>query len=125
FKALNGHWHRFGAINIWSDSETGDEIHKTLRMIIKHSPPESTSTLSLRQAKRHIDIFERYPLAHLEPEISWRIGLLSVFRIDNMNIDWAQITFSHRLVELRTADMELHNDMEVTEFLRHYRRRMN
>ncbi|CAE6424317.1 unnamed protein product [Rhizoctonia solani] len=116
FEALKDHWHRFTVINIWSDSGTGDEINETLRMIIKHSPPESISALSLRQGKRRIDLFERYPLAHLEPEISRRIGLLSAFRVGNMNIDWARITFSHRLVELRIADQELRNDMEVTAF---------
>ncbi|CAE6434161.1 unnamed protein product [Rhizoctonia solani] len=118
FKALTGHWHRFSVINIWSHGEDATAIHKVLLAIQKHSPPGAISALSLRRKEIVADLFTRYTLSHYEPSISRLICSLAVFRISNFNIDWSRITFSHRLVELRLADMKLRDNSEITAFLK-------
>ncbi|KDN34397.1 hypothetical protein RSAG8_12514, partial [Rhizoctonia solani AG-8 WAC10335] len=117
FKALTGHWHRFSVINVWSNTEDEEDIHHVLSALLKHSPPVSISTLSLRREPALADFFGRpYHLAHHEPSISRLISSLSVLRTNNINIEWPRITFTHRLINLELSNMKLYDNLAITAF---------
>ncbi|CAE6421943.1 unnamed protein product [Rhizoctonia solani] len=118
FNALTGHWHRFSVINIWSNDEDSEDIHKVLPEILKHCPPGSISALSLRRQSGLIDMFScHYPLKKYDPSISRLISSLAVFRTNNFNINWSRITFTHRLIDLELTNMTLYDNSDIEAFL--------
>ncbi|CAE6385554.1 unnamed protein product [Rhizoctonia solani] len=114
-KSLSSHWHRFGAINLWSRSLYGREISEVLGKILEHSTPGTISKLSV--LNRHL----RFPSilnidAGPDPPIAEFVGSLSVLRITRVPIKWTEIVFSHRLVELRIDQIVPDSDLEVRGF---------
>ncbi|KAH7325386.1 hypothetical protein B0J17DRAFT_723145 [Rhizoctonia solani] len=108
FKALTGHWHRFSVINIWSNDEDSEDIHKALPKLLSTAHPKRTDVT---------DMFSRhYPLTEYEPSISRLISSLAVFRTNNSNINWSGITFTHRLIDLELTNINLYENSDVEAF---------
>ncbi|CAE7211824.1 unnamed protein product [Rhizoctonia solani] len=112
---LAGHWHRFSVVNIWSDSLSREGILNYLLPISQNCPPGSLSKLSIRKKSWGWDseIPRHEKLIDLDTRIYRLIGSLSVFRINGLGLPWGHISFSHRLVELRIADILLQNDSKI------------
>ncbi|KAL5638599.1 hypothetical protein ACGC1H_005313 [Rhizoctonia solani] len=116
FKHLCSQWNRFSVINIWSDAVVPTETAAVLCEILKHSPPGSISKLSLKKQPNNWVTYSSFNKVNFNPQISQLVGSLSVFRISAFTLEWKNIRFSHRLIELRVDSIMLRSDSKIRTF---------
>ncbi|KAG8730484.1 hypothetical protein FRC12_020238 [Ceratobasidium sp. 428] len=121
---LTKHASRFRSINIVSQEP--DTVQDILRPLLEHNTSSSLSELSLCVTQlEHIDQLGDEPNYMFPPDhesskdrLPQLLQSLTRLRFNGATFDWAQITFSTRLVELRIHSVFLGYDSFLHEFLR-------
>ncbi|CAE6500141.1 unnamed protein product [Rhizoctonia solani] len=96
------------SINIWSDSESGIELHEIIRMLLTKGP-KSLSKLSLKHLALS-SLPPDSPFNHFTrpvPQLLARIKSLSTLRISNITVAWERVSFSRKLTEFWIGDVVL------------------